>query len=222
MPKHKKNPFIVIESNDAGGSSTQTKLLVRKLKSVGLTPLSLHFPQASRASGQIIYEKYLRDFGRHPFSKREQVLLYIMDMFSRAEDIQGVINGQSTADVVVTDRYFTSTLAYQSAGLTGAQRKRILLWINWLCCENKPQLPRPSHIIFLDTPLSLSLKRLTGRVRDMHETKEKLKVFRASYLRLAKEQGWTQVSSVGQNGVERTRQDIHKEIWEKIRSGLKL
>jgi len=141
---------------------------------------------------------------------------YITDFFSRSEDIQDVLEGRVSHDVVVTDRYCMSTMAYQTIGLTGKRRKKMLDWIMWLCYEGKPRLHKPDLIIFLDTPLEVSLKRLKGKPRDMHEKREKLAAFSTSYSRVAKEQGWQVVSNVDEAGKERSKQDIHQDIWDVV------
>ena len=75
------NPFIVIETLDAGGSQTQTDRLARRLEKEGYQPHQYHFPQEDRATGRLIYDKFLLPKKR--FSKREQALLYIQDFFSK-------------------------------------------------------------------------------------------------------------------------------------------
>src|SRR3989344_9392863 len=94
-----KQPFIVLEALDAGGSQTQTDLLCARLKKEGYIPHQYHFPQEDRATGRIIYHKFLLykkaspparggagGGGRIPVSKREQALLYIQDFFSKQEE----------------------------------------------------------------------------------------------------------------------------------------
>ena len=80
--------FIVIESIDAAGGSTQAKLLADRLQKTGYDVLSLHFPQEDAPTGQLIYEKFLRNKNKLKLTRREQALLYIQDFFSRAEDIR--------------------------------------------------------------------------------------------------------------------------------------
>jgi dTMP kinase len=212
MPKH--NPFIVIEALDAGGSQTQTDWLVKRLTEAGQRPLALHFPQEDRATGRLIYDKFLLNQNKQPFSRREQALLYIQDFFSRAEDIKAVMERQSDYSIVISDRFYTSTLAYQTMGLSGAERTRMLKWLTWLCFEGAPQLPQPDIVVFLDTPVEVSLKRLSQKKKDFFETKDKLTAIRASYLNIARKFGWKVVLSVDSSGQERTREDMHEEIWQ--------
>ena len=216
-----KQPFIVLEALDAGGSQTQTDLLCARLKKEGYTPHQYHFPQEDRATGRIIYDKYLLYKNKEPFSRREQALLFIQDFFSKQEEFNAIITGGNKKDVVVSDRYAMSAMAYQSIGLSGDARKKMIDWIIWLCYKGKPVLPKPDIVLFLDTPVDISLLRLKNKKKDVHETKEKLTAFRKSYIQLAKQQKWAVFNSVDEQGNQRTREDLHEEIWGVVQKKLR-
>ena len=216
MPKRKRNPFVVVEALDAGGSQTQTDYLARRLKKEGKKPLQLHFPHEDRATGRLIYDKFLlnKKMGQH--SRREQALLYILDFYSRNEDIGAVVDSKAKENVVVSDRYCTSTMAYQTIGLSGAKRQEMLAWIEWLCFKETPRLFKPDLVVFLDTTVDVSLQRLAKKKKDYFETKAKLTAIRNSYLRLAQEQKWLVFDSIAPDGIEKTRQALHQEIWQAV------
>ncbi|MDP3997579.1 MAG: dTMP kinase [Candidatus Curtissbacteria bacterium] len=216
MPnKSSKHPFIVIEALDAGGSQTQTDLLTSRLRREKINTLQLHFPHEDRATGRLIYDKFLHNHNRHNFSKREQALLYIQDFYSRNEDIiDHLKSGDQRA--VVSDRYCTSTYAYQTIGLAGRARKNMINWLNWLCYEKEPHLHRPDAVIFLDTPVETSLQRLSSKKNDYFENKQKLTAIRNSYLKIAHEQKWHVLDSMNTNNQERTRADLHRAIWQLV------
>lgn len=217
MPKHR--PFIVIEALDAGGSQTQTDLLVSHLKQDGYTTHQYHFPQEDTPTGRLIYDKFLLHKNKEPFSRREQALLFIQDFFSQADAIHRLRTGNNK-NVIVSDRFCTSTMAYQTVGKSGKERKKMLDWITWLCWQGTPQLPKPDMVIFLDTPVDVSLQRLKGKKLDFHETKAKLATFRRSYTMLAKDQKWVVIDSMAGKS-QRTREDMHAEIWTKVSKFLK-
>lgn len=217
-----KNPFVVIEALDAGGSQTQSDLLAERFKETDYRVLQLHFPQEDRATGKLIYEKFLLKKNEKPFTRREQALLYIQDFYSRAEDIRTALSSGETKNVVVSDRYCTSTMAYQTIGLTGQERVAMLEWLTWLCYEGTVQLPKPSLTLFLDTPVDVSLRRLAQKKKDYFETQEKLIAIRDSYLVLAKKQKWHVMSSVNREAQERTREELHEEIWQVVTTHLGL
>lgn len=211
-----KARFIVIESSDAAGGSTQTDLLVKHLKQAGFQPHQFHFPQADEPTGQVMYHKFLRAKNKGKFSRREQALLYIQDFFSKSKEFHRIL-ALSKKNIIVSDRYCTSTMVYQSAGLTGQARQRMLKWIAWLAWEDTPTLPKPNMVIFLDIPVNVALERLKSRQTDFHERRVMLERFRCSYLRLAQEQQWVTVNGVDTQGIVRSREDIHQEIWQHVR-----
>ncbi|MEX1997872.1 MAG: hypothetical protein WEA04_04335 [Candidatus Andersenbacteria bacterium] len=219
MPK-RPSPFIVIEALDAGGSQTQTDWLVRRLQQEKYQPLSLHFPQEDRATGRLIYDKFLLHKNKKPFSRREQALLYIQDFFSRAEDITAHTSEKSGRQLVVSDRFCTSAFAYQTMGLRGQEWQEMYDWIWWLCFTGQPTLPQPDLVLFLDTPVAVSLRRLKEKNKDFFETKEKLTAIRAAYLKVAAVQGWITIAGVDGQGQERTREDLHEEVWQYVKPRL--
>lgn len=222
MAKISKRPFFIIESLDAGGGSTQLDLLFKRLKREKYTPHHYHFPQEDRPTGQLIYRKYLLDNHKHPLSRREQALLYIQDFYSNLPQMQAVLEQGKKSDVIISDRYCTSTMAYQTKGLSGKKRKEMIDWITWLCWEGTPRLLKPTKVILLDIPVDLAMQRLNkaGKKRDIHEQKDILTVIRRSYMQLAQDQGWAIVNNVDQHGQERGRADIHEEVWSHIHSNL--
>ena len=221
-PKRKtKRPLIVIESINGAGGSTQSGKLVKKLKQEGFQPTFIHFHQRDRATGQLIEEKFLHSSKPQTFSRREQALLYIQDFFSRQEDIEKVVNG-SRKSVVVCDRYYTSTLAYQTINLSGLKRDSMLEWITWLVSVGRSSLPQPDLVILLDISPHTSLAHLKRADKDLFENFTRQRQIRTSYLKLAREQNWTVIDSMlarragGAGGKQRSIKDIHKEIWSHV------
>jgi len=211
----KTNPFIVIEALDAGGSQTQTDLLVQRLRKENYEVMQLHFPQEDRATGRLIYDKFLLPKNKRRFSRREQALLYIQDFYSRADDIT-IARTSRERKIVVSDRYCTSTMAYQTIGLSGKQRAAMLDWLTWLTYEGTPALPKPDLVIFLDTPVKVSLERLEHKKKDWFETKAKLSAIRRSYTMLARDQRWRIIESMDTDHNVRTREDLHAEVWKAV------
>lgn len=212
--------FIVIESIDAAGGSTQTQLLAKRVVSKKHTPYTLHYPRADAPTGQLIYDKFLLLKNKFPFSRREQALLYIQDFFADADNLRQLLEKKGK-HVVISDRYCTSTMAYQTVGLTGAARKKMLDWLVWLCWKGKPSLPKPDKVILLDLPVAIGMKRLNTREdkhkKDFFENKKKQEAIRKSYLALASQQKWTVINCASEDGKsQRTREDIHEDVWQAV------
>lgn len=168
----------------------------------------------------MIYDKFLLHKNKLNFSRREQALLYIQDFFSRAEDLWA-LKKKAGKNVILLDRYYTSTLAYQTINLIGPIRRRLVKEINWLAVEATPALPKPDLIILIDTPVKFSLERLAGKNKDYFENRAKLTAIRNSYIKLAKEQKWTIISGINRKSQQRTRSDLEHEIWQKVNPLLK-
>jgi len=212
FPMSKQNPFIVIESIDGAGGSTQADLLAKAAKKNGAKVRQYHFPQEDSATGRVVYGKFLDIKNKLSLSNRERALLYIQDFYSRADEMHQLQNS-STKNFILTDRYYTSTLAYQSVGLSGKKRSERIEWLKDLCERGAPRLLKPTKVIFLDTPVDISMKHLKKGVRDFYENKRKQIRIRNSYLRLATEEKWHIINSVDDAGEQRSIKDIHQEIW---------
>ncbi len=165
----KKNPFIAIEAINAAGKTTQFNLLGKTLKRNGYKVYQYHFHQRDQATGQLIEYKFLHNKSKQArFTRREQALLYIQDFFTRADEINNYLTKKSGRHIVLTDRFYTSTLAYQTIGLTGNKRQSMIKWIKWLCEQEQPKLPKPDLVILLDTPVEISSQHLAGTKKDCY------------------------------------------------------
>ena len=212
--------FIVIESIDAAGGSTQTDLLAKRARKHSYTPHTLHYPRADAPTGRLIYDKFLLLKNKYPFSRREQALLYILDFFADSPSLTKLLEKKGK-HVVISDRYCTSTMAYQTIGLTGQARTKMIEWLTWLCWKGTPALPKPDAVILLDLPVAIGAKRLNTRTdkskKDFFENRKKQEAIRRSYLKLAAEQKWIVINCADATGkVQRSREDIHEDVWQAI------
>jgi dTMP kinase len=104
--------FISLEGPDGGGKSTQARLLVDYLKGRGLNVLLTREPGGTPIGDQI--RRTLMDLGNTGMDPRTEILLFSA---SRAQIVHQVIRPHLEANgVVVCDRFYDSTLAYQGYG----------------------------------------------------------------------------------------------------------
>lgn len=215
-------PFIVIEAINAAGKTTQFNLLNQALKKAGCKVYQYHFHQRDQATGQLIEHKFLHsEASQARFTRREQALLYIQDFYTRSAEINDLRTKDTGRNVILSDRFYTSTLAYQTIGLTGRRRQVMIQWIKWLCEQGSPKLPKPDLVILLDTTVDIAVQHLTKTKKDYFEHRQRLTNLRRSYLRLAKEDKWVVVNSVNDKGQQRSISDIHAEIWRHVHSLLR-
>ena len=115
--------FVCFEGGEGAGKSTQSKLLRAWLESEGY-PVLLTFEPGDTPVGRKVREIVL-DPATGALAHRTEALLYAAD---KAEHVHAVVGPALQRDeVVITDRYVDSTLAYQGAGrsLDGAGLRRV-------------------------------------------------------------------------------------------------
>ena len=102
--------FIALEGGDGSGKSTQGRLLCAWLEGLGHTVVVTREPGGT-AFGRTVRQLVLH--GAH-VAPRAEALLFAAD---RAHHVETLIRpALARGDVVITDRYMDSSIAYQGAG----------------------------------------------------------------------------------------------------------
>jgi dTMP kinase len=109
----KKGLFITFEGTEGSGKSTQIPLLAEKLKSLGHHVRTLREPGGTPIGEEIRHTlKHSKD--NHAMTPEAELLLMNA---SRAQLVREVIRPALAAgDVVLSDRFYDSTTAYQGYG----------------------------------------------------------------------------------------------------------
>ena len=103
-----KGKLIVIEGIDGAGCGTQTELLKEKLNEKLSQPvLHIRYPNYNNPIGVTIH-KFLHE--ELQLSTDMQFFIYSLDMLNDMKEIKKALD---EGRVILADRYFTSTLAYQ-------------------------------------------------------------------------------------------------------------
>lgn len=116
--------FVAVEGGDGAGKSTQVHLLREAAERAGVTCLSTRQPGGTDLGRQI---RQVLLHGDH-VSARSEALLFAAD---KAHHVDTVVRpALARGDLVVTDRYVDSSIAYQGAGRAlGAEEVRDLnIW----------------------------------------------------------------------------------------------
>ncbi|MBF8255357.1 MAG: tmk [Anaerolineales bacterium] len=104
--------FVTLEGPDGGGKSTQARQLAEHLRGLGHDVLMTREPGGTAIGDQI--RRVITDLGNTPMHPRTEILLFSA---SRAQLCHEVIWPHLQAGgVVVSDRFFDSTFAYQGYG----------------------------------------------------------------------------------------------------------
>lgn len=105
----KKGSFIAVEGIDGAGKRTLCSFMKKFLESKGTEVNQLEYPDYSSIWGVII-EQYLHN--EIELGINEQFFLYFVDII---KDQEKILESLEKGRIVITDRYFSSTLAFQCA-----------------------------------------------------------------------------------------------------------
>jgi dTMP kinase len=167
--------FISFEGGEGSGKSTQTKLLKDWLEKTGETVLLTREPGGTPLGNQL--RNILLDNKTGVISPRAEALMYAAD---RAHHVYSMIRpALQRGEVVITDRYFDSSIAYQGAGrvLLPVEVARISRWAT--------ESLTPTLTIIMDLPAEIGLGRLQSTDRLESEPLAFHERVRQEYLNLA-------------------------------------
>lgn len=104
--------FVTFEGIDGSGKSTQANSLLRRIQENGYNAVLFREPGGTRISEQI--RQILLSTKHSEMAVITEVMLYSAARAQLTEEM--IIPGLKENDIVVCDRYFDSTIAYQGYG----------------------------------------------------------------------------------------------------------
>jgi dTMP kinase len=167
--------FVCFEGGEGGGKSTQARMLAARLTERGLHAV-LTFEPGDTAVGKEV-RRIVLDPATGELSDRTEMLLYAADKAEHVDTV--VLPALERGDVVITDRYVDSTLAYQGAGRTLAMDE-VEHVARWATHDLRPHLT-----VVLDLEPEHGLGRFTERDRIEGEGEEFHARVRAAFLEMA-------------------------------------
>jgi len=142
----RRGALIAVEGIDGMGKSTQVERLAARLNDQGWTAVATREPTQGPWGRKI---RALAREGRRDVSPEDELDWFLRD---RMEHVESVIRpGLRAGRIVVTDRYYFSTMAYQGARGIDPQRIREM---------NEALFPRPDLVILLRGEPRLGLARI--------------------------------------------------------------
>lgn len=203
--------FITLEGPEGSGKTSHIPPLVEYLEGQGLRVFSTREPGGTPISEQI--RNILHDMKNAEMHPRTETLLY---QAARAQIVEQVIKPKlQEGTIVLSDRYYDSTIAYQGYG-HGQNLDQIYALVWYATGGLKPDLT-----ILLDLDVEVGLKRKTHNVvewnrMDAYKVEFHQRV-RAGYLELARQepQRWVVINS-GQKW-----DAVQSELRQIIRTKLK-
>ncbi|WP_200936158.1 dTMP kinase [Marmoricola sp. Leaf446] len=167
--------FVCFEGGEGAGKSTQSGLLRERLEAAGRTVLLTREPGGTPVGAEV--RRIVLDPATGVLADRTEALLYAADKAEHVESV--VLPALARDEVVVTDRYVDSTLAYQGAGraLDPGELEQVARWATGDL--------RPHLTVLLDLEPSRGLVRFAERDRIEGESLEFHERVRAAFVALA-------------------------------------
>ena len=197
--------FISFEGIDGVGKSTQADLLEQFLIEAGHVVVRTLEPGGTELGKEI---RHLLLHRKGEVAPRSEALLYAAD---RAHHVATKIRpALERSEIVITDRYLDSSVAYQGAGreLERAEVREISIW------AVEGLLPQLTVLLDLDAATAATRRNKTGEAPDRLE-REKIEFFeatRAAYLELAAAEPERFLVLDARESIDEMQQKIRKRI----------
>lgn len=166
--------FICFEGIDGSGKTTHSRLIVDRLCTLGYDAVYTTEPTRWSEPGKKLRESF---FEPTRLPVEDEFKLFLKDRIYHVKS--EVIPLLNDGKIVVTDRYYFSSVAYQGA--------RGLDW-QYILEENEKIAIAPHIVIFLDLPVDVALDRIASERKEginTFEKEESLRKVRDIYLLLA-------------------------------------
>lgn len=148
--------LIAVEGIDGAGTTTLTRRLTEELLKQGI-PVTSGFEPTDGPIGRLIRRGIS---GEYSLSRKTLAMLFAADRREHIYGPEGIEETLNSGSLYITDRYFFSSLAYQSMDAPWE-------WVNTL----NAGYPLPGLLIYLHLPASEAMQRISGRgTRDIYET----------------------------------------------------
>jgi dTMP kinase len=192
--------FIVFEGGEGSGKSTQTRMLCEHLEKSGIPVLLVHEPGYTPLGNEI--RQWLKgNIGIDPVT---ELLLFEA---SRVELVKNIIRpALASGTVVICDRFYHSTIAYQGYG-RGLDLK-LIETLNKIATGGL----EPDLVIFFDADIGKALERKHYKDHfDLEDIAFHQRV-KEGYLKMARAERkrWVTIDGL------QTKDAIAQAVWEKI------
>jgi len=193
--------LIIIEGIDGAGCETQAKNLIKLLTEANKKAFWVKYPDYEKNSGRMIKEFLYQN---KDLTAEQQFLLYTMQFIFDSKWIAE----KRKEGIVVADRYFTTTLCYQT--LEGIKLETALKYADDFKIE------KPDLVFYLDVDPDTAIQRKSGENKEKNRREKDFAFIRKTYSqydKLIKDQVWTKWVKI--DGTK-TIDEITKDIYNKI------
>ncbi|MBM3223716.1 MAG: dTMP kinase [Candidatus Tectomicrobia bacterium] len=197
-PRHhlSRGEFIVFEGIDGVGKTTQVDLLAQRLQQAGYEVVCLKEPTEG-VWGQKL--RQLAREGRHTVAPATELAWFLED---RREDVtQNIQPALARGQIVLLDRYYFSTMAYQGALHFDPEDIRR---------RNEAFAPPPDLLLLLEIPVTQSLARVQQRgVPSAFERRDYLERVASAFAAM-------QFPYLRRIDAAGPVQEVHCQIWQAV------
>jgi dTMP kinase len=203
--------FITLEGPEGSGKSTQSRMLAARLRKEGHAVLESVEPGGTPIGQQI--RRVLLDAKNQELCPTAELLL----MFAcRAQNVdQWILPALARGEIVVSDRFTDSTLAYQGAGRgLGAE---LVYEVDRIACRGL--VPDLTLIVDIDTETGLA--RAHTRNRRTEDVETRIDQHEVSFHRKVRE-AYHQLAADDPKRIRlidggRAEEEVARDVWEAVR-----
>ena len=190
---------IIIEGLDGAGTTTQARLIGEKFQKEGREVFLTHEP-TDNPIGKVVRQVLQKKISTTP---EALALLFSSDRDDHLYNEEyGILRQVKENRIVISDRYFYSSIAYQGVQCDMGFVENI-----------NSRFPHPRYLIFIDTLPSVCMDRIErrGSKKEIFEKQDFLSRVRTGYLKQLENlpEG---VKLLRVNG-EKSIEEIEEEIW---------
>lgn len=219
----KSGKLIVIEGAlDGIGKTTQYEMLYNHLKQDGIKTINHHFPSYGTYQAKGV-EEYLKGSYGQPSELSPYFInsLYAVDRGVTWYKYLKTL--YENGNIILLDRYTTSSLIYQSALISDVNKKKD--FINYVIDfeYQKIGIKEPDNVIFLTAPFDLITRMRNARLEneglsnDIHESNlDFMKKVYENAMFVADYLSWNKIECNYGNNI-RKKEDIHEDIYKLVR-----
>ena len=221
--------LFVIDGTDASGKQTQLKKMQERLEKENIEYKLVSFPNYDSPSSALVKMYLSGEFGENA----KDVSPYIASTFFAADryatfkkDLEKYYN---EGGIILADRYTTANMVHQAGKIQNKEeREKYLNWL-WDFEFNLYKLPIPTKVFFLDMPPEFAFELMKNRENKFtHEAKKDIHERDKNHIidsynaacEVAKKYDWEKINCVF-NGKIRTIEEIHEDIFNKIKNLIK-
>lgn len=218
--------LIVIEGLDGSGKSTQEALLSERLEKEGIKINKIKLPNYDDDACILVKQYLAGRFGDKPGDVNAYAAssFYAVDRFVSYNCYWK--EKYQKGEVFLADRYTTSNAYHQ---LTKVDEKDWDYYLEWLedFEYGKMGIPKPDAVVYLDMPVDVSQKLMSGRYKgdeskkDIHEKDtDYLSACRVAADYACKKLGWARIICA-ENGEPLSVEEISDKVYKAVIKAIK-